>query len=350
MTKLRWFAEHEPDLAARTQRRCVLPHDWLTAQILGSAPRPAGARPPTAATPPAPATGRRRRGAYRPTCSARVRPRARTVPRVAGPAEAVGEHRGRAGSSAPAPATTWAPRSVSASARRRRRLARDQRDGVRGGGGTDRGRERARRRLRRRDRPVPAAGVHPQRGPGARRRRHLLGADLAGLDELALSATPGAGGLTLLPYLDGERTPDLPDATGTARRAHPGERARRRTWRGPPSRACCAASPTASTRCATTASRSSGCCSSAAPRGPRRCRRSRRRSSGRRCRVPRPGEYVALGAARQAAWVLARSRGHGAEEPPGWAIGAQEVPDPGGDWAAEVRGAYARLRGQMHDI
>jgi xylulokinase len=25
---------------------------------------------------------------------------------------------------------------------------------------------------------------------------------------------PGAGGLTLLPYLDGERTPDLPDATG----------------------------------------------------------------------------------------------------------------------------------------
>ena len=25
---------------------------------------------------------------------------------------------------------------------------------------------------------------------------------------------PGAGGLTLLPYLDGERTPDRPDATG----------------------------------------------------------------------------------------------------------------------------------------
>lgn len=34
-------------------------------------------------------------------------------------------------------------------------------------------------------------------------------------DDLALSGGPGAGGLTLLPYLGGERTPDLPKATGT---------------------------------------------------------------------------------------------------------------------------------------
>lgn len=45
--------------------------------------------------------------------------------------------------------------------------------------------------------------------------RRLLGVDHAELDALALGAPPGAGGLTLLPYLDGERTPDLPDATGT---------------------------------------------------------------------------------------------------------------------------------------
>jgi xylulokinase len=43
----------------------------------------------------------------------------------------------------------------------------------------------------------------------------MLGTDLDGLDRLALAAPPGAGGLVLLPYLDGERTPDLPDATGT---------------------------------------------------------------------------------------------------------------------------------------
>ncbi|MGB3827433.1 MAG: xylulokinase [Ornithinimicrobium sp.] len=43
----------------------------------------------------------------------------------------------------------------------------------------------------------------------------MLGVDLDTVDHLALSAAPGAGGLSLLPYFDGERTPDLPDATGT---------------------------------------------------------------------------------------------------------------------------------------
>jgi xylulokinase len=42
----------------------------------------------------------------------------------------------------------------------------------------------------------------------------LLGVDLAVLDALALAADAGAGGLTLLPYLDGERTPNLPKAAG----------------------------------------------------------------------------------------------------------------------------------------
>lgn len=42
----------------------------------------------------------------------------------------------------------------------------------------------------------------------------LLGVDHLGLDHLAAQSTSGAGGLTLLPYLDGERTPDLPSATG----------------------------------------------------------------------------------------------------------------------------------------
>ncbi|MDZ7675303.1 MAG: xylulokinase [Acidimicrobiales bacterium] len=43
----------------------------------------------------------------------------------------------------------------------------------------------------------------------------LLGVDHADLDRLALAAEPGAGGLVLVPHLDGERTPDRPDATGT---------------------------------------------------------------------------------------------------------------------------------------
>jgi xylulokinase len=43
----------------------------------------------------------------------------------------------------------------------------------------------------------------------------LLGVDHAGLSDLALAAPAGAGGLSLQPYFEGERTPNLPDATAT---------------------------------------------------------------------------------------------------------------------------------------
>ena len=42
----------------------------------------------------------------------------------------------------------------------------------------------------------------------------LLGVSLEQLDELALAASPGASGIAMLPYLEGERTPNRPDATG----------------------------------------------------------------------------------------------------------------------------------------
>lgn len=43
----------------------------------------------------------------------------------------------------------------------------------------------------------------------------ILGLTLDEFGELALQAEPGADGLTLLPYFEGERTPDRPAATGT---------------------------------------------------------------------------------------------------------------------------------------
>ena len=42
----------------------------------------------------------------------------------------------------------------------------------------------------------------------------ILGVDFDRLSELALSAPAGASGLTLLPYFEGERTPNRPQATG----------------------------------------------------------------------------------------------------------------------------------------
>jgi xylulokinase len=43
----------------------------------------------------------------------------------------------------------------------------------------------------------------------------LLGLDREAFDAAALAAPAGAGGLVLVPYLDGERTPNRPDAAGT---------------------------------------------------------------------------------------------------------------------------------------
>ncbi|WP_205783020.1 xylulokinase [Microbacterium sp. ABRD28] len=43
----------------------------------------------------------------------------------------------------------------------------------------------------------------------------LLGVDHAELSRLALAAEPAAAGLTLVPYFEGERTPNLPDATAS---------------------------------------------------------------------------------------------------------------------------------------
>jgi xylulokinase len=43
----------------------------------------------------------------------------------------------------------------------------------------------------------------------------LLGVDHEDLSRLALAASAGAAGLTLIPYFEGERTPNLPDATAT---------------------------------------------------------------------------------------------------------------------------------------
>lgn len=42
----------------------------------------------------------------------------------------------------------------------------------------------------------------------------LLAVDHAEFDRLALAAQAGAGGVTMLPYFDGERTPNLPKSTG----------------------------------------------------------------------------------------------------------------------------------------
>ena len=132
----------------------------------------------------------------------------------------------------------------------------------------------------------------------------LLGVDFDELSRLALAAEPGAGGLTLVPYFEGERTPNLPDATAeltgmtltSTTRENLARAAVEGMLRGPRRRT--------SRPCATSVFRSSVRCSSAAAPSPRRCASSRRSCSGSPSSCPSPGEYVALGAARQAARIL----------------------------------------------
>ncbi|HSK61873.1 MAG TPA: FGGY-family carbohydrate kinase, partial [Actinomycetospora sp.] len=165
----------------------------------------------------------------------------------------------------------------------------------------------------------------------------LLGVDLARLDELALSAAPGAGGLVLLPYLDGERTPDRPQAQGRYVGLTTTSGTRENLARATVEGMLCGLAD--------------GVDALIAQGVP--ARRALLIGGGSRSRavadmapdvlglpveVLAPQEYVALGAARQAAWAL-----HGEE--PGWTVTREttrEVSDPAA--AEQVRARYADVR------
>ncbi len=164
----------------------------------------------------------------------------------------------------------------------------------------------------------------------------MLGVDHDRLSELALDARRRAPtAWSWCPYLEGERTPNLPDATGALHGLTPGHRDARPTSPAPPSKGCCAASPTGSTpwsRTGVEPRRVLLVGGGAALRGRAPDRPDRARAARSRC--PQPGEYVADGAARQAAWVAAAS-----EEPPTWELaGAATFDAPA---QPKVRAAYA---------
>jgi xylulokinase len=163
----------------------------------------------------------------------------------------------------------------------------------------------------------------------------MLGTDRAGLDRLALAGAPGAGGLTLLPYLDGERTPNLPTATGslhglTRSNATP-ENLARAVLEGMLLNLAAAVDAVRAVGCPVArVLLIGGAAASSAVQG------IAPDLFGVPVAVPTPGEYVALGAARQAAWALA-----GGEHPPRWDVDVDVTVDPG-DTAtgAEIRGRY----------
>ncbi|WP_422747181.1 xylulokinase [Mycobacterium sp. WMMD1722] len=143
----------------------------------------------------------------------------------------------------------------------------------------------------------------------------MLRVDFDELDRLALRAPVGAEGLTLVPYFDGERSPNLPEAAGalhglTTRNFTHANVARAAVEGLLASMAYCidkiAAQGIAVERIILVGG---GARSEAV-------RRIAPAVWGRPVHVPTPAEYVALGAARQAAWVHA-----GQDTPPAWSYG-----------------------------
>ncbi|KPM50604.1 xylulose kinase [Frankia sp. R43] len=137
--------------------------------------------------------------------------------------------------------------------------------------------------------------------------RRLLGVDHDGFDHLALAARPGADGLVLVPYLAGERTPNLPTATGslhglTLASMTPENLARAAVEGLLGHLAGCVEVLRAQDVAVERVTLVGGGARSLA------VREIAPEVLGIDVTTPRPGEYVAIGAARQAATVLAGHR------------------------------------------
>jgi xylulokinase len=140
----------------------------------------------------------------------------------------------------------------------------------------------------------------------------LIGTGLDGLSEAALAAGPGAGGITLLPYLDGERTPNRPHASGVLRGLTTRNATRPNLARAGVEAVLASLAEAAGLLAAHGVEQRRVLLIGGGARS-EAVRQLAPGIFGAPVTVPEPEEYVALGAARQAAWALA-----GTPEPPGW--------------------------------
>ncbi|GAA0450174.1 xylulokinase [Actinoplanes capillaceus] len=169
----------------------------------------------------------------------------------------------------------------------------------------------------------------------------LLGVDHDELSRLALSAPAGADGLVLVPYLEGERTPNRPDATGaihglTLKTSTPAHLARAAV-----EGMLCALADGLDALVATGAVADRIVLVGGGARS-EAVRRIAPALFGRPVVVPPPGEYVADGAARQAAWVTL-----GGDVPPAWSAATPAVYED--DSVPLIREQYAAAQHAVLD-
>ena len=165
----------------------------------------------------------------------------------------------------------------------------------------------------------------------------MLGFDYAEVSRLALSAPAGADGLVLVPYFEGERTPNKPHATAsllgmTLRNTTPATIARAFVE----ALLCCQADGLDALMAQGVEPNRIFLIGGGA-QSPAVRELAPGVFGGREVVVPPAGEYVADGAARQAAWVLS-----GEDEPPAWQIGGSQTFT--GTAQPLVREQYAAVR------
>jgi len=338
VTKLAWLAEHEPDVAAKVAAVC-LPHDWLTWRLAGSPGLDAlvtdrGDASGTGYWSPA-------SGEYRRDLLIAALGHDAVLPRVFGPAETAGTTAAdgltRGASLGPGTGDNMAA-ALGVGAGPGDVIVSIGTSGVVSAVAT-----------------VPAADpsgtvagfadatgnflplvctLNAARVLDATAR--ILGVDLATLSALALQAPAGCGGLVLVPYFEGERTPNRPEATGALHGLRLESATPAYVARAAIEGLLCGMADGLDALVAQGADVRRVLLVGGGARSVA-LRAIAPAVLGHPVVVPPPGEYVADGAARQAAWVLS-----GAEQPPAWAIeGTQSFE---ADPTPAVRERYAEVR------
>jgi xylulokinase len=159
----------------------------------------------------------------------------------------------------------------------------------------------------------------------------LLGVDHDGLGELALSAPPGSGGAVLHPYFEGERTPNLPNATATLSGLTLASTSRENLARAAIEGMLCGLADGLDAALAQGVVARRLLLIGGAAQNPA-VSTIAAQVFDVPVVVPEPAEYVAFGAAAQAAWVLTGHR-------PQWTVDETARPTP--DFRAVIRKQYS---------
>jgi len=339
-TKLRWLADNEPDHADATAAVC-LPHDWLTWRLTGSIDTG------DLRTDRSDASGTgyfsAETGSYQPDLlELAFRGRRPALPTVLGPRDVAGQTEAGAllgpgaGDNAAAalglgagPGDCVVSLGTSGVVSAVGQAAPHDPEGIVAGFADATGRQ------------LPLVCTL-NGAPVLAAVSAMLGVDFDELDRLALSAPPGADGLTVVPYFEGERSPNLPHAAGafhgvTTRNLNPANVARASVEGLLSSMAYCIEKISAQGIEVKRIILVGGGARSEA------VRRIAPAIWGAPVHVPTPGEYVALGAARQAAWTLSQQ-----DSPAPWSFGvtASYTADPTPQVVEQYRASQPLTLGQ----